>query len=159
MTTPRRRKTTEFVKAAAAAEHGECILWPFAQAGVGADKGEGYGKIYFEGRQTYSHIAACKLKHGPKPTPQHEAEHLCPRKLCCNGNHVQWALHSPNCMRRTEHGTQLQGEKHPMVKLTTDQVRAIRMSPQTGVFLASFYGVSTALISLIRSRKLWAHIE
>lgn len=155
---PRVRKTTEFIKAAAASESSECILWPYAQAGEGAKEGLGYGKIHFQGRQTYAHIAACILKHGPKPTPQHEAEHLCGAKLCCNGNHVAWAVHEVNCRRRLDHGTQPLGDDHGMAKLTPDQVRAIRLSPQTGRFIAAFYGVSPALVSLIRSRKLWRHV-
>jgi hypothetical protein len=133
-------------------------LWPYAQAGDGADEGAGYGKLTYAGRQTYSHIVACTLRQGEKPTDDHEAEHLCPNKLCCNGSHMAWALHAPNCQRRTEHGTQLIGEKHNMVKLTEANVRYIRKSKHSGRFLADFFGISPATVSLIRSRKLWRHI-
>lgn len=43
-------------------------------------------------------------------------------------------------------------------KLTAEQVRAIRLSPETGVELARRYGVSRNQISQIRRRLAWADL-
>jgi len=55
-------------------------------------------------------------------------------------------------------GTDPSGERNGKAKLTEDQVLAIRASASPGVQMAALYGVSTSVISQIRSRKAWAHI-
>jgi hypothetical protein len=106
----------------------------------------------------YAHLLLCAMVHGPRPTPAHEAEHLCGNKLCMNPRHLAWALHKVNCARRTPHGTQTQGEKHGMAKLRECDVRKIRSSGIRGVVLADYFGVSPATISLVRNRKNWRHV-
>lgn len=111
---------------------------------------------------TYGHIYLCELVNGPKPTEAHEAEHMCGHNWCMNKRHLQWSTHSDNCKRRTQHGTQLIGERHNLAVLTVQQVKAIRRTPKvrgSGVVLADFYGVSTAAISLVRNKKNWKHLQ
>ncbi len=50
------------------------------------------------------------------------------------------------------------GEAHPKSKLTADDVREIRSSPERGVRLAERFGVTPTLISNIRQRKVWRHV-
>lgn len=150
MTAPTRKPWIHSV--ALSWESDECLPWPFSVRG-GQDKG-GYPAL----SDTYGHIYLCTLAHGPAPTPEHEVEHLCNFRRCMNKKHLAWATHKDNCARRTEHGTQLAGEKHNMAKLTVPQVRRIRRAKEVrggGRRLAEKYEVSPALISLIRRGKLW----
>lgn len=50
------------------------------------------------------------------------------------------------------------GESHGRALLTAEQVLDIRASPDSCRTLAELYGVSSATIQAIRSRRIWAHI-
>lgn len=135
-----------------------CLLWPFSTRGGSGQPGEVYPALAVG----YAHVLLCELAHGPRPTPDHEAEHLCGHKLCMNKRHLAWALHVDNCARRTEHGTQTIGERHPGHILTENDVLAIRAVPKvygSGVALAEQFGVSTATVSYVRSRRGWKHLN
>ena len=57
---------------------------------------------------------------------------------------------------------QRRGEGNPKAKLTEDQVREIRATPQfygISAALSKEYGVSAAMISAIRLRRSWTHVE
>lgn len=139
-------------------EGDSCLLWPFAVRG-GRRPQDAYPALAQFG---YAHILLCEIVHGTRPTAKHEVEHLCGEKLCMNPRHIAWALHKENCARRTQHGTQLIGEKHNMAVLTEDEVRDIRKAPivrGSGRALAELYGVSPAQISNIRNRKAWQHVQ
>jgi hypothetical protein len=138
-------------------ESDACLPWPFGTRG-GRRPQDAYPAL---GGSGYAHVLLCELTHGPRPSPDHEAEHLCGFHLCMNKRHIRWALHRENCQRRTAHGTQLIGERHNMAKLTEIQVRAIRAAPKlrgSGRALAKHYGVCPATICVIRSRKNWSHL-
>lgn len=135
---------------ALAYEGDDCLDWPYSLRGQYPALCGGYG-----------HVKLCELAHGPRPTPEHEAEHICGRSCCMNKRHLRWATHLENCQRRTEHGTQLIGERHNLAKLTNTDVRAILTAPRnygSGAALARRYGVSPALICIIRKRKVWRHL-
>jgi hypothetical protein len=51
------------------------------------------------------------------------------------------------------------GEKHPMAKLTDDQVREIRASNLSAQELASRYGVKDGAIESIRRGTTWRHLD
>lgn len=135
-------------------EGDECLLWPFCMRG-GRRPQDAYPALGMGG---YAHVLLCTLAHGPRPTPQHETEHLCGKHRCMNKKHVQWALHKENCARRTEHGTQTIGEKHGMAKLTEAEVLEIRKIPKRTRGVAEKYGISIATICTIRARKNWKHL-
>lgn len=52
----------------------------------------------------------------------------------------------------------LRGEQNKSAKLTEDDVRAIRASPEKQQALADRYGITQAAVSHIRSRKTWTHV-
>lgn len=130
-----------------------CLIWPFSVRGGRRTK-DAYPALC----GGYAHVKLCEIVHGPRPTPAHETEHLCGNKLCMNKRHIQWALHPANCARRTEHGTQTIGEKHPRAILTEKDVLEIRKSKARGVDLAKRYGVSPAAICIARKGKTWRHL-
>ena len=155
----REMRYTWIKEVALAHQEDVCLLWPFSTRG--GRKGDPNG-AYPALIGTYGHIYLCTLVHGVKPSPKHEVEHICGNHLCMNPQHLAWATHKDNCARRTDHGTQLIGEKHNMVKLTEGQVWDIRhAAPVRGIGreLAKYYGVSPSTISLIRKGKLWKHIQ
>ena len=63
-----------------------------------------------------------------------------------------------NAADRDAHGTTARGERVGGAKLTAEQVLAIREDTRTLKQIASSYGVHFSLISLIRKRKVWAHV-
>jgi HNH endonuclease len=53
----------------------------------------------------------------------------------------------------------VKGEGHHFSKLSENQAIEILKSKKKGTLLASKFGVSTSVISEIRSRKAWKHLE
>lgn len=64
-----------------------------------------YGKIWRDRRHVLAHRAVCELYHGPPPTADHEAGHICPageNSLCVNPAHVEWQSPEENYQRQKE---------------------------------------------------------
>ena len=87
--------------------------------------------------------------------------------VCCHndGNNqnnrlsnLRWDTRSGNEADKKLHGTVMRGETHPQVKLTEDDVRAIRTDSRSLHSIAKDYPVTYAAISLIKRRKTWAHL-
>ena len=135
----------------------DCLIWPFSVRG-GRDGEGGYPAL----SGGYGHRLLCLEAYGEAPSEEHEVEHTCGNRRCMNPKHVRWATHKENCERRTAHGTQTIGEKHPGARLTEKDIKAIRSAPKRrgiGRELANEYGVSPANISLILKGKLWKHVK
>jgi DNA-binding transcriptional regulator YiaG len=120
----------------------------------------GYGRIKFAGRTHRAHRMVYELVHGPL-VPGMLVRHTCDNRLCVNPAHLVSGDHhenmadmvtrgraSKNLTRRYE-----RGEKHPLAKLTDDQVREIRDRFDAGGTsqsrLAVEYSVSQSLVSKI----------
>jgi hypothetical protein len=69
-----------------------------------------------------------------------------------------WGTPKENTSDMLRHGTVSHGEKHPISRLTNDQARAIRCSKERGRALAKTYGIDPALVSMIRTGKVWKHV-
>ena len=79
-------------------------------------------------------------------------------------SNLRWDTRESNHADKNAHGTDSRGSKHPMSRLTEDDVRNIRRSVEgssrgTGSALARVYGVTPAAISAIKNRKLWRHVR
>lgn len=136
-------------------EGDDCLPWPFSMRG-GRRPQDAYPAI----TGGYGHGYLCELAHGPKPTPAHEVEHRCASHRCMNKRHLWWATHKENCGARLAQGRQPIGEGHGRVVLTEPDVAEIRSTPKvrgSGIRLAEKYGVSPALVSLIRNGRIWRH--
>jgi hypothetical protein len=117
-------------------EGDDCLFWPFQR------HKKGYGKIGLEGSDgrscTYApHAIMCELKHGYKPTPEHQAAHSCGNGAqgCCNPNHLFWRTADENNQERLLHA----------------KIRKSKLSRKT---LAKKYGISESLIGCIRREWL-----
>lgn len=141
-------------KLVAAPAQRECVIWPYATAG------NGYGKIWFGGKDAFAHRAACELAHGPAPSAQHHASHDCGNGHlgCVNPAHLFWKTPRENNADKVRHGTVNSGSANGMAKLTPSQVHEIRnlRGSQTEHAIADRYGVSRAAISDIHSGRRWA---
>jgi len=74
-------------------------------------------------------------------------------------SNLRWDTRSNNNQDKFKHGTQKMGEKHPMSKLTVEKVIAIRQDDRVHRIIAIDYGVSQSVISGIKSKKSWSHVN
>lgn len=151
-----------------------CWIW---QAGVSKN---GYGTMWFYGRQVGAHVVSYILHKGPIPADL-QVNHNCPggedNKLCCNPAHLWLGTQLDNIADRDAKGHTTKGDKHwvrtqpeklrrgnahPMRKLSEEDVFIIRWLYHTKRFkqyeLASRFDVCSASIGLIVNRRLWTHI-
>lgn len=130
----------------------ECLIWPFSRTC-------GYGNLYIDGKSALISRLMCEHRHGPPPTPKHEAAHSCGRGPlgCVNGSHLRWATPKENNADKLIHGTHNRGDRNGTAKLTDADVLAIRSI--TGISqeeIARRYGISQVHVSRIKSRDIWA---
>lgn len=114
-----------------------------------------------------AHRVAWELTHGSIPRREGPEEifvcHKCDVQECCNPSHLFLGTHQDNVDDRERKGRNViarhRGVKNGSCKLSEENVREIFHSKLTAVKLASIFKVSDATVSLIRRRKLWAHLE
>lgn len=120
----------------------------------------GHGLFGRSGRGTgmaLAHRTAWELTIGAIPDGLF-ALHCCDNGWCCNPRHLFLGTQADNLadMRAKGRGNAPRGERHPKHKLTEDQVRAIRRSPESNTTLSERYGVHPMSIRCIRIRRNWA---
>ena len=134
----------------------DCLIWPFGRTG------SGYAAMRDDGAQGQVHRLICQAVNGPPPTPEHEAAHSCGRghEGCVSPQHLRWATGAENQADRITHGTDLQGDRHPLAKLTAADVRAIRrdFGQLSLTELGDRHGVTKQNISYIVRRKTWSSV-
>jgi hypothetical protein len=90
--------------------------------------------------------------------PQPEGTQGCHNNGIKTDNRVEnlrWDTAAANQYDKRRHGTLLHGERHPKSRLTAEQVRVIRSSPESELTLAKAFGVSTSNIGEIRRGHSW----
>lgn len=147
--------TMQFLQYAAACNDGPCLTWPYAV------NESGYGVMRYHGRLQLVSRAVCIEKHGPPPTNIHEAAHSCGRGSlgCVNGSHISWKTPTENQRDKHLHGTDNRGDRHPMAKLTTGDVRKIFFDRRPAREVALEFGISLATVSDIRRRRSWSWLD
>lgn len=106
----------------------------------------------------YVHRLVLEAFVGPCP-PGLEGTHRNGKKNENRLSNLRWATHVENIADKRDHGTVLRGSDVGNSKLTEADVRAIRRSTELQRVVAARYGISRAHVSLIRSRKVWGHVE
>jgi len=106
----------------------------------------------------YGHTLVLTAFIGPRPA-KHECRHLNGKRndnRLCN---LAWGTPRDNDNDRRRHGTFVQGESHGAAKLTDEKVLLIRNSTGTQASISATFGISRSLVSMIKSRKRWTHIQ
>lgn len=127
----------------------------------------GRGRIHAEGRYVQASHLSYRINRGAIPSGLFVL-HSCDNPNCINPDHLFLGTQTDNMrdMARKgrgylqKHPEKTQGEKHPMHKLTTDQVLMIRSTKgvKHGV-LAKTFGVCRQSIDNIFSGKRWGHVK
>lgn len=128
-----------------------CWLWTGGYLRVG------YGKTWVDGRTVSAHRASWELHNG-RVADGLWVLHRCDNRACVNPGHLFLGSLQDNTDDKCRKGRQARGARQGRSKLTSKQVIAIRADPRNGLTMAAEYGVSTALISAIRTGKVWKHI-
>ena len=125
----------------------------------------GYGRFKLKGRPLLAHRMAWEIAHGPVPAGLCVC-HTCDVRHCVNPAHLWLGTAADNNADMKAKGRgrgplseNRRGERNPNVKLTTADVIAIREVDGLHRDIARRYGVSRALVSMIRSRELWGHLS
>jgi len=84
--------------------------------------------------------------------------HTCDNPRCVNPAHLFLGRDVDNVADRDRKGRQAVGTAKKNAKLTEVEVRAIRASGKTDLAVARDFGVSPALVWLIRRRRAWKHV-
>lgn len=131
----------------------------------------GYGRIWVYPKEQLAHRISWILTNGEIPKGM-EVCHKCDNPPCCNPNHLFLGTHLDN-MRdsknkgRNSHGPILHGTKHPLSKLTDEDIAEIRKcyvptprkkSDNNLPALAKRYGVAKSLIHRIVTNQSWTHV-
>ena len=127
-----------------------CWLW------TGCRNRYGYGQFDMNGKTRTAHQVSWLLSNRSIPEG-HVLRHKCRNRHCVNPEHLETGTVAENNADKIRDGTTNRGIKHPMVKLTEEQVREIRArATESQTLLAEEYGVSNRAISQIITRKRWA---
>lgn len=120
------------------------------------------------------HRLVCEDFHGMPPSKRHQAAHgdgNPHNNAACN---LRWASPAENNMDKHRHGSMKvgsahhanakpecmpRGSSHGNVKLSDDAVVAIRNDGRSQKRIAEDYGVSQSLISMVKRRQIWTHIQ
>lgn len=107
-----------------------------------------------------AHRFAFYLANGFLPE---ETMHTCDVRSCVNPRHLvagSRSLNMQDMVAKGRHSTiRALGEAHHGAKLTADDIRFIRSSPESLSKLGARYGVNKTTISGIKNRKSWKHID
>ena len=136
------------------ADAGPCLNWPYAKSD------SGYGKVWLDGKLHVVSRVVCEHRHGPAPTPKHEAAHSCGKghEGCCNPWHLDWKTSKQNKADQLIHDTALRGSRHGQSKLTESDVHEIRRLIAKGVgktAIGDRFGVTHSVICHISTGVAW----
>jgi hypothetical protein len=129
---------------------GEC--WPW-KGGIDTN---GYGFFEEENRHVIAHRRAYEKHHGaiPEGDGYHGTviRHTCDNPPCCNPGHLVPGTQADNNL-------DTKSRKRLKVKLTEDDVRAIRADIRPYAEICAQYGISRPTISNIKYRTTWSDVE
>lgn len=118
----------------------------------------GYGQLAHLGTKRTAHTLSWRIHRGDIPDGLCVL-HECDNRRCANPGHLFLGTRVDNMEDMTRKGRRVRGEAHGRAKLTATQVLEIRSSDETNYRLAKDLDVSVALVSKIKSRHLWSHLE
>ena len=126
-------------------------------------KSDGYGNYRLKGHHTRFAHRISYLIHTGSIEEHQIVRHKCDNACCVNPDHLELGTHQDNMDDMVSRDRSLKGSKRPGSKLTEEQVitikNHIRCKTKTNLELCVQYGMSSTLISHIKSGKRWGHIS
>lgn len=139
-----------------------CWLW---ERGLSKD---GYGQFRAHGKSWLAHRFSFAVYVGPILEGMYVC-HRCDNRKCVNPDHLWLGTTQDNTADRCaknrsarnfgQPGNIQPGVENGNALLDDNAVRSIRTDGRLQREIAISYGVSASTISLIKSRKLWRHVE
>ena len=132
--------------------------WPWTGA---TDKTTGYGRLSWEGRYWSAHRLAVTLSQGPIP-PGRFVLHACDNPVCCNPVHLSVGTNADNVRDAARKNRMHPGEHHGRARLSDAEVVSIRarlQAGESGVSIATVYGVHPNTIYSIKSGQNWTTVR
>ena len=120
----------------------------------------GYGQIMSSGKLRKAHRVSYELHFGPIPDGLH-VRHRCDNPPCVNPAHLELGTNADNVADKVARGRlpePLRGQRNPSVKLTDDDVRAIRSDARTSPPIAADFGITPTQVRRIKAGLVWRHI-
>jgi hypothetical protein len=139
-----------------------CWLWTATVRGNNS-----YGSFSVDGHDEAAHRVAWRLYRGEIPKGM-LVLHTCDTPTCVRPEHLRLGTQKDNVHDAIAKGRHkfkhlkefvLRGEAKKTSKLTDDQVRAIRADKRTQRVIGPEYGIDPSIVSEIRTRKAWRHIQ
>lgn len=124
---------------------GDCIEW------TGYRNADGYGKVTIKNALWSAHVASFTDANGPIPKGM-IVRHDCDNPACVNVNHLRLGTNADNAADKAI-------RRRSAVKLTDDQVRAIRSAAGKQRDIAQIYSISPAAVCLIKAGKRRTYVE
>ncbi len=132
---------------------GEEVCWPWL-----AGRKHGYGHLRYQNKfMTASRVAF--LMAGGILEKGMVVRHTCDNPPCCNPNHLIRGTQKDNGLDAVQRGRLPIGSRRPQAKLNEDIVKAILSDHRKQSEIAASYNVDPALISRIKNRKRWKHVN
>lgn len=88
--------------------------------------------------------------------------HKCDNRSCINPQHLFVGTTADNSADMVKKGRSLRGEANPHSKLTTKDISVIRSRLASGESqqrIADDYGIAQTLVSHIKVRRAWKHVD
>jgi len=136
-----------------------CWLWQGQRL---LNEGGEYGRFWFDGRERRAHRFLYEAING-KLAEGLLVRHICDNPPCVNPAHLIAGTPKDNTQDMFERGRgpKRKGERHPLARLTDDDVRQIRSLAAAGLphlNIAASYGMSRQQIYKIVHRINWGHV-
>lgn len=90
---------------------------------------------------------------GPQPSALHEVAHRDGDPSNNAPSNLRWSTRSENHADKVIHGTHNRGERHPLSKLSDEQVRSIRASRNTTKQIANEFGITAGHVWAVKAGK------
>lgn len=138
-------------------EGDDCLIWPFGR------RSNGYATIWVGAAMGNVCRIVCQERHGPPPTPKHEAAHSCGKghEGCVAKGHLTWKTRAENESDKLDHGTSNRGVRNHANKLSESQVLQIMALKGRALQrdIAETFGVSRSAVSSIHAGRAWGWIS